>query len=304
MANWNERDQDWRGARGWREKSGARGSFGESRYEGGQQAGYNPAGPAQTYQQGDYGGGGYGEDRSWNAGSQRGEHGRDYGDGGPTRHGRGDHGGDQRRYGQGGGDYDRGRYGEERYGNQGYGGQSYGQGDRQSYGSQWDDRQAYGGYGGAWGGDYRGEYGGQRYGQETYRGDYRRDTGFGDPNPYVQAATDGETQGAHRGRGPKDYRRSDDRIREDVNDRLTDDAHIDASNIQVAVKEGEVTLSGSVDSRFAKRHAEDLAERISGVRHVQNNLRVQEQGGRRDQGQAEAGQTTTGSAARGSSSLS
>ena len=40
---------------------------------------------------------------------------------------------------------------------------------------------------------------------------------------------------------------------------------------------GEVTLDGTVDSRFARRHAEDLAEGCSGVRHVQNNLRVQDQ---------------------------
>ena len=33
-----------------------------------------------------------------------------------------------------------------------------------------------------------------------------------------------------------------------------------------------------VDSRFAKRHAEDLVERISGAKHVQNNLRVSEGG--------------------------
>ena len=38
----------------------------------------------------------------------------------------------------------------------------------------------------------------------------------------------------------------------------------------------EVTLSGTVDSREAKRRAEDCAETISGVKHVQNNLRVQD----------------------------
>jgi hypothetical protein len=30
-----------------------------------------------------------------------------------------------------------------------------------------------------------------------------------------------------------------------------------------------------VNSRFEKRHAEDIAESVSGVAHVQNNLRVQ-----------------------------
>jgi len=80
----------------------------------------------------------------------------------------------------------------------------------------------------------------------------------------------------HRGRGPKGYRRSDERILEDVNDRLTDDPHIDASEIDVSVSNREVTLNGTVNSRFEKRHAEDLAESVSGVSHVQNNLRIQQ----------------------------
>lgn len=80
-------------------------------------------------------------------------------------------------------------------------------------------------------------------------------------------------EGEHRGRGPKGYRRSDDRIREDINDRLTDDAWLDASDIDVEVKDGEVTLSGTVRSRDDKRRAENIAESVSGVTHAQNNLR-------------------------------
>ena len=86
-------------------------------------------------------------------------------------------------------------------------------------------------------------------------------------------------QGYHRGRGPKNYQRSDDRIRDDVNDRLTDDPHVDASEIEVAVQNREVTLTGTVSTRFEKRHAEDIAESVSGVAHVQNNLRVQQPAG-------------------------
>jgi len=80
--------------------------------------------------------------------------------------------------------------------------------------------------------------------------------------------------GQHRGRGPKGYQRSDERIREDVCERLTDDSFIDASDIEVEVKGREVTLSGTVASRGLRRRAEDLAEMASGVTHVQNNLRV------------------------------
>jgi hypothetical protein len=69
----------------------------------------------------------------------------------------------------------------------------------------------------------------------------------------------------HRGRGPCGYKRSDDRIREDVNDRLTDDPWIDASDIEVSVSSAEVTLDGTVNNRSDKRRAEDIAESVSGV---------------------------------------
>ncbi|SMF08667.1 Osmotically-inducible protein OsmY, contains BON domain [Xaviernesmea oryzae] len=78
----------------------------------------------------------------------------------------------------------------------------------------------------------------------------------------------------HRGKAPKGYQRSDSRIEEDVNDRLSDDPVLDASNITVTVKSAEVTLDGFVSSRWDKRRAEDLVDDVSGVRHVQNNLRV------------------------------
>ncbi|WP_366655847.1 BON domain-containing protein [Fodinicurvata sp. EGI_FJ10296] len=80
----------------------------------------------------------------------------------------------------------------------------------------------------------------------------------------------------HRGKGPRGYRRSDQRIEEDCNDRLTDDPFVDARDIQVSVSNGEITLSGEVDSKRAKRHAEDCADSVSGVTHVQNNLRIRQ----------------------------
>ncbi|NOT76014.1 MAG: BON domain-containing protein [Cyclobacteriaceae bacterium] len=79
---------------------------------------------------------------------------------------------------------------------------------------------------------------------------------------------------SHRGKGPKGYKRSDERITEDVNDRLSDDQHIDASNIEVSVEKGEVTLKGTVSRREEKRHAEDIIESISGVTNVENKIRV------------------------------
>lgn len=84
----------------------------------------------------------------------------------------------------------------------------------------------------------------------------------------------GRGEGKYRGRGPKNYRRSDDKLREEVCDRLTDNEWLDASDVEVNVTAGEVILTGTVDSRYAKRLAENIAESVSGVSHVQNNLRV------------------------------
>jgi osmotically-inducible protein OsmY len=78
----------------------------------------------------------------------------------------------------------------------------------------------------------------------------------------------------YTGRGPRGYQRGDDRIREDICDRLTEDPHIDAADMDITVKNGEVVLAGSVRTREEKRFAEDLIERITGVREVNNHLKV------------------------------
>jgi len=64
--------------------------------------------------------------------------------------------------------------------------------------------------------------------------------------------------------------------------RLTDDDHIDASEILIMVENGEVTLTGNVPDRRMKHRAEDLVAETSGVRDVQNRIRV-------DNGSASAG---------------
>jgi BON domain len=89
----------------------------------------------------------------------------------------------------------------------------------------------------------------------------------------------GTQSGSFRGRGPKGYRRSDERIHEDVCECLTEDERIDATNIQVTVRECEVTLTGTVNSREEKRRAEDLIEQLSGVKDVHNSLRVVSEAG-------------------------
>ena len=97
---------------------------------------------------------------------------------------------------------------------------------------------------------------------------------FGDDEAQRRRRMDEQRE--HRGRGPKGYRRSDERIKEDVNDRLSDDYYLDASDVEVAVENTEVTLTGTVNNRNDKRRAEDLAESVSGVTNVENRLRVKQ----------------------------
>lgn len=89
----------------------------------------------------------------------------------------------------------------------------------------------------------------------------------------------GET-GPHSGRGPKGYRRNDDRICEDVCEALTQHGEIDASEIEVKVEQGEVILTGMVEDRRQKRMAEDIAERCAGVKDIRNELRISRMAGR------------------------
>ena len=97
---------------------------------------------------------------------------------------------------------------------------------------------------------------------------------FGDDEAERRRDRDRQMRGQYKGKGPKNYSRSDERIKDDINDRLSDDPYLDASDIEVTVTNGEVTISGTVDERSAKRRAEDLAEAVSGVKNVENRIRV------------------------------
>jgi osmotically-inducible protein OsmY len=214
-------------------------------------------------------------------------------------------------YGPDRGYNDRGRYSENQYSrDSGFNRGRY-MGDRdEDYGSDW--RSSYGtdylNYGSERGANDRGwdDYdrsnyegrnynrGGGNFGGGSYGSDYNRgrrgyDRGergwwdrtsdevsswFGDEDAERRREQDRLRSGQHRGKGPKGYTRSDDRIKEDINDRLSDDVFIDASEIEVTVNDGEVTLTGSVGTRTEKRRAEDIAEEVSGVKNVENRIRL------------------------------
>ncbi len=80
--------------------------------------------------------------------------------------------------------------------------------------------------------------------------------------------------GPYTGRGPRGYQRSDERLRNEVVQKLTQHGQLDARGIEVQVNQGEVTLTGEVDNRQAKRLAEDLADSVPGVVDVHNRLSI------------------------------
>jgi BON domain-containing protein len=208
-------------------------------------------------------------------------------------------------------DFNRGERGPQFYGQSGRAdwadprnagrNQGYRQRDRYERGSErnaggWDqsrdnDREPY--HGGFYAGEtgresmYRTEPSGQGdWGRDTQRWSEPRDErswdqqsrGRDDWRPFESQS---QLQGEHRGRGPKGYQRSDQRIHEEVCECLTEDSFIDASNIEINVQSGIVTLTGTVASRQEKRRAEDLIDNLSGVKDVHNGLRVGEDSGAR-----------------------
>lgn len=127
------------------------------------------------------------------------------------------------------------------------------------------------GPGQAYGADYgRLIYGRQRYGRE-YGG-----RGYGQDFPAGGAAPGSRWNqaGPYRGHGPKGYVRSDERIREDVCERLSDSPYVDAREIEVYCSQGIIRLEGRVDSRATKRYVEALADSCPGVRDVENRLTI------------------------------
>ena len=260
--------RNWPGQEDWREPS-ERSRYSEGRDYG---SGYE--------QESRFSRGGYEGPRNWGQGwssqgypeSYRGFEGR-----GSERRDEAEYWNDEPRYGRG-----REQWGSEDYENEseyeGYepGDYSYSERGTSGFGSS------------GRGGGYRGSMGEGRssfgqggrtsFGQGRWTGQGSR---FGTGSRFAGA---GMSQGAFAGRGPQGYKRSDERITEDVNETLTQDSDIDATNITVEVQNGEVTLKGSVSDREAKRRAEDLAESCSGVREVQNQLRIK----REDQSESES----------------
>jgi hypothetical protein len=107
--------------------------------------------------------------------------------------------------------------------------------------------------------DYWPVFGGENFG------------GLGGPVDWLHPGCE---EAPHRGRGPRKYRRPDDRIIEDVVERLTENPWLNAEDIQVSCENGEVTLTGTVQNRAMKWIAEDEAYCVWGAKDVRNQLRI------------------------------
>jgi hypothetical protein len=234
-----------------------------------------------------------------------------------------------RGYGMSGGNYGGGGYGNERGGNYGGGGYGNDRGGNFGGGGYGNERGGYGMQGGGYGNE-RGGYGMQGGGFDSQRGGMQRG-GYGMQGGGLQgggltggdggymgglsrggdswrsggmAGRGGENmwrgQESFRGKGPKGFTRSDERIKECVCDELEDADEIDASDIEVTVRNGEVTLSGQVDGRQAKRLAEDIVCSVRGVKECNNQLRTS---GSQSSQQQKSGQQQDASASNGNGNV-
>jgi hypothetical protein len=106
---------------------------------------------------------------------------------------------------------------------------------------------------------------------DLHRGLHRRE--WGRPEDFRGGTQEWIARGRGPGKAPKGYTRGDERIREDICERLMLSPY-DSSEVEVTVAAGEVTLTGTVRSRADKWGIEDVAEVALGVQHVNNQIRV------------------------------
>ena len=121
------------------------------------------------------------------------------------------------------------------------------------------------------------DYGTRHWGHGEYRGsDETGGRGRNKDEGFFERIGEqiGEKVGRFFGVGPKGYRRSDERIHEDVCETLQRHHEIDASEVEVTVKSGVVKLSGTVDERRTRRMIEDVIDHIPGIQDIENHLRT------------------------------
>ena len=71
---------------------------------------------------------------------------------------------------------------------------------------------------------------------------------------------------------------SDDAIYDKVRIGLASDVDVKGGGLKVDVKDGVVTLAGTVDNQTAKDKATHIAKKVKGVKKVVNNIEVKKHG--------------------------
>jgi osmotically-inducible protein OsmY len=140
-------------------------------------------------------------------------------------------------------------------------------------------------------------YGSSNYGSSNYGLGSSSNSGTSWSN---QSGTYGDNSGSYgsasrgqfAGKGPKGWRRSDDRVKEDICEYLERNAMIDASDVDITVAEGVVTLTGTVPDRQMKRMCEDEIENMPGVKDVNNQLRVNRESSSSDSSSSRTGSSS------------
>lgn len=194
------------------------------------------------------------------------------------------------------------------YDEQGYRGtQDYRSGQDNRGGQEFRSGQDYG-----WDRDYSGREDWQMQNRRPMGSNYGQNQGYGQSTGYGQSSAFGQNQGygqssvgqgfegrenndlygeysrgmgsmygsrqgqmGQRGkRGPKNFQRNDERLSDDLHEKLDRHPEIDAREIEIEVHNGEVTLKGTVNNRRDKRLAEDICEDCFGVKNVHNMIRV------------------------------
>lgn len=74
---------------------------------------------------------------------------------------------------------------------------------------------------------------------------------------------------------PADKPTTDDYITDSVRQKLAADTYVKGGGLEVAVKDGVVTLTGKVAEPHQKDKAGALAKKVHGVRSVVNNIKVE-----------------------------
>jgi hypothetical protein len=107
-------------------------------------------------------------------------------------------------------------------------------------------------------------------------------SGFGGSAGYNGAGVGGIV-GGYAGSGDPDISwhspgetHHDDRIHDDIQARLAMNPEIDASEVEVWVEAGHVTLKGNVETRHMKHLAAEIAESVPGAQDVHNRLHVRQ----------------------------